>query len=505
MLKTIETILTEHQPFGDSDYIHRRLLVCYQRRLRKISTYLPVASQLLIALNKSPIYKRHQAIGDTVVRCAIQHALKQLETGTPYGFTLKQCEEIFRATIHHLAKDKPGGPLEAGLHRVNRLGTKRYHGWIWSEKHSDDVFGRSFRQLIEDNYGESLCTPTNDEVANLKRGAKLLEYLLPTLSCSALSHSHLIGIFPAVGTWKGKASSSQFRISGSIFIARDVLQSPWQVAEYLFHESLHQKLYDFRHGHSLLEPNYWRQGAPTVCSLWNVPNTSNCWDTHRAVVAFHVYVHLSLLSTVAEQQEADVVERYEPVQGSLKMIESRRAFERAHYLGEQIKELCWKELGRAGKGLIDWLTSVLYVLDPAPPPKDCFLHLLLDLYQRDTQQVEAVLGQADLPSARSDFPRQLMDLIDNDVKSTRHLLSAAGAKTVLGRFNNALCRCSDTEFGKKFSDVRTLILKTLLELSPDGYRLKGSKQHSTNLDEIVKQMIQISSRRVDRIIAAYQS
>jgi hypothetical protein len=223
--------------------------------------------------------------------------------------------------------------------------------------------------VLRDNYDESLCTPNIDELARLAKGAQLLGALLPLLSRSALSHAHLIAVFPMVGSWKGKASSSQFRVAGTIFLSRELLESPWQVAEHLFHESLHQKLYDFRHAHSLLKPNYWRKGAPRVRSHWNVTDSSesNCWDTHRAVAAFHVYVHLSLLSTLAEQRAPELENVYGPLRGSLKMIESRRAFERAHYLGEKIKELCWQELGLAGKRLMDWLTLVLDALDAAPP------------------------------------------------------------------------------------------------------------------------------------------
>src|SRR5438128_5025033 len=94
MLETIETILAQHRAFGNSDYIHEQLQVSYKRRLNKISAYLPLAGQLLDALCRANSYSRYRVIGDTVVRCAIQHAHTQLETGTQYGLPLDECEEV---------------------------------------------------------------------------------------------------------------------------------------------------------------------------------------------------------------------------------------------------------------------------------------------------------------------------------------------------------------------------------------------------------------------------
>jgi len=498
-LEMIESILAQHRPFGNSDYIHEQLQVCYKRRLNKISAYLPVAGQLLDALYEANSYSRYRVIGDTVVRCAIQHAFTQLETGIQYGLPLDECEEVFRETIRHLEEGKRGGPLESGVTQVNRLGPEPYHGWVWSEEHSDDVFGRSFRYVIQGNYGESLCTPNADELAMLAKGAQLLGELLPLLSRSALSHAHVIAIFPAVGNWKRRASSSQFRIGGTILLNRELLQNPWWVAEHLFHESLHQKLYDFRHGHSLLErdslpePHSSRENVPKVCSIWNVPglNKSNYWDISRAVAAFHVYVHLALLCTLAEQRAPEL----EKVYGSLHdspppiMTKSHKAFTRAHYLGEKIKELCWQELGLAGQILIDLLISGLDALDPSPPPQGSYIHLLLDRYQVEAKMVEQ-------KTVSSDLTQQLMKLIKDEVESTRCVLSTMNAETDLNRFNNALAQYPDGELGTKFSQVRSLIAKTLLDLSPDGYGLKCSSPESKAPDEIVKKMVESSSQQL---------
>ena len=49
-LQMLEAILVQHRAFGDSDYLHEQLQVCYKRRLTKISARLPAAGALLDTL-----------------------------------------------------------------------------------------------------------------------------------------------------------------------------------------------------------------------------------------------------------------------------------------------------------------------------------------------------------------------------------------------------------------------------------------------------------------------
>jgi hypothetical protein len=285
------------------------------------------------------------------------------------------------------------------------------------------------------------------------------------------------------------------------------------VAEHFLHEALHQKLYDLRHGHSLLAPNFAREDAPRVWSPWNVPgaNKSNYWDTHRAVAAFHVYVHLAHLSAIAEERAPEL----EKVYGSLRhsksgmMTNSRKAMERAHYLGEKIQELCYEELGPAGKRLVEWLISVLDALDDSPPPANSYVHLLLDRYQVEALRAgtriksslietrpSAFEGEA---SISSDVTQQLTKLAKREIESTRSVLSAVNAGAELSQFENTLDKYSDEELGRKFPQVRDLISKTILGLSQDGYRLKSASPESNATEEIVKQMIEESSGHLHRI------
>ena len=160
------------RPFGNSANIIEQLHVRYKRWLGTISAHLPVAGKLLDALCRADTYRQYRVIGDTVVRRAIQYALTTIKTGTQFGLPLEQCDEVFRATIRHLEEGHQCGPLGAGLN--NRLGPDAHHGWIWSEERSDDVFARSFRNLVQNYFRGPLCTPGTDELAMLANGAKLL-------------------------------------------------------------------------------------------------------------------------------------------------------------------------------------------------------------------------------------------------------------------------------------------------------------------------------------------
>lgn len=484
--EALDSALAQH-PFGNSQYITEQLHTCYKRRLSKLSGHLASAGQLLDALGRTEPDGQYCVIGDTVVRCAVQHAHVQVETGTEYGLPLQQCDEIFRETLHLIEKGQYG-PLGSQLH--NRLGPNPYHGWIWSEERADDVFARSLRFIVQDNYGERLYTPNKEELAMLSEGTQLLSELLPLSSRSALSHAHLIAVFPQVGDWRGRMSSSEFRISGTFFLSRTLLSNPWMVAEHVFHESLHQQLYDFRQGHSLLDPNFIREGAPLIHSLWNRPDSSrgSYWDVHRALAAFHVYVLLALLCATADQHASELEKKYGPIM----MVGRRTALARAHYLNEQIRALCWDELGDAGKRFMDWFTSVLETLDPSPPAQGAYIHLLLDRYWREAKEMESLLDGAE---PHLELPDQLPAMIDDEVKIARLVLAELNED--LNKFNDTLASFSNEKSVTKFLSVRTLIAETILNASSASYVLAESRVP----DQMVRQMVENSSKKLQTLLS----
>src|SRR5262249_48789133 len=163
-------------------------------------------------------------------RCAIQHAHTQTATYAQYGLPLDNCERIFDAAVRHFTQYGSGTPLENHLPQLPPFGAASHLGWIWSNERTDDIFGQSFRFLIERAYGDFLYTPTDDDISGLANGATLLHALVPSLASSALSHTHLVGCFPNLGRWKGKNSSSQFITGGTIFISQRHLANPWWVS-----------------------------------------------------------------------------------------------------------------------------------------------------------------------------------------------------------------------------------------------------------------------------------
>ena len=483
LLDPFDGLLSQH-PFGKSDYVIQQLHVCYKRRLRKISAHLPAAGQLLAALNRVDAYQQYRTIGDTVVRCAVQHALSQVETGAQYGLPLEQCNDVFRATVR-LLEEGTCGPLGFGL--AHRLGSEPHYGWVWSGERAEDVFVRSFIHVVQDNYGETkLCTLETDELAMLVKGAQLLDELLPRSSRSALSHAHLVAIFAPVGNWATTGSSSYIGLSGTFFLSRASLASPWWVAEQLFHEALHQQMYDFRQGHSLLVPTYGDEEGPQVCSLWNLPNSnkSNYWNTDRVLAAFHVYVHLALLCTLAEQRATELSAVYGPL---VRMTRSRDALGRAHYLAEQLRAACWQELGLAGRQFVDWFSSVLDALDPSPPPKGSYVHLLFDRYRREARKIDRLLSKGE---CHPDLSRRLEMLVKDEIATARCLLVTINADADLARFNDGLAQFSDDDLWTRFAQVRELISTAIMDASPDGY---GWIHQPGPPDEMVKRMIESSS------------
>ncbi|WP_100872895.1 hypothetical protein [Janthinobacterium sp. 64] len=433
VLAAVETALASHRAFGDSNYIRDQLAVAYRRRLHKLGGALPEAESLATLLDAAPPERQRQLLGDTVLRCAVQHAMRQLHLGDDYGLPLPQCAALFLAAGEHLRAGLPGGPLVAHLPPMARLhdeaSPQNEDTYIWHAWQEGTPYARAFLAVMEDNYGAPLATPTPQERALLRRGLRLLETLLPRLTASALSHVQLIALFPKLGTWRGKASSSQFRVNGSVFLNQELIGNPWWLAEHLLHESLHQKLYDFRHGHRLLAPDYAREDGAKVCSLWNAPDDdgNHYWDAHRTLAAFHVYVHLALLCLLAERQEAALAPQYGPI--GQHMSGSRRAIDRARYLGEQLHSTTWPELRQAGRHMTHWLLDVLDTLDTQRRPSGATLHLLLDLYERQSRKLDTYLAQQ--PPPRSDtlgrqaqqeltMTREALHLLDRELPPATH-------------------------------------------------------------------------------------
>lgn len=495
-----DELLATYRPFGDSRYIHEHLHASYERRLRAVSTVLPSAGRLVDAVSRLAPEIRYRVLGDTVVRCATQHAFRQVKTGVPYGLSQEICDEVFESTTRQIDSGTTCGPLQATVPDVAFIGTGPRYGWVWTEDHADDVFGAAFRELIRENYGELLTTPSHAEIASLREGVSLLEELVPQVARSTLPHTHVVGLFTPTGKWAGRASGSQFRLGGTIFLNRELLRNPWWIAEHILHESLHQKLYDFRHAHSLLAQDLstveQRLELETddsagiqvrVLSPWNTPGLAqlNQWDTHRVLAAFHVYVHLSLMSSVARAEAPSLEKRYGTVEDPPPVMTTpRTAFGRAHYLGQSLATTCWDELGLAGQLLVRWLMGVLADMDAAPPPNNAFVHLVLDRYLLEARMVE-----------RAEEQKALAEVVDElclrEIAATRHILTTLGRTN---EFEAAVRQLRDHHGIAGFSLVRQLVSQQLIAASSDGYTLDGADLGPGEADDLVREMVEESSQ-----------
>ena len=483
----IEEALVKHRAFGDSDYILGQLEAIFIQRLQRLAQSMPVADEMLSAFRRADANTRYRLAGNTVVRCSVERAYTFLETQKVVGLTPLESEGVFRRVIQHLGAGHSGTPFENGGFRLERLGDEPYHGWIWNEDYPHDEFGEAFRKILDAEYGDHLCSISSDELSMLRQGEVLLHELLPSLSVSALRHAHLIGCFPDQGFWRGKVSSSQIRMGGTIFLNRALLRNPWCTAEHLLHESLHQKLYDFRHGHSLLDVDAPTEGAPRVVSVWNAQefNRSNHWDTHRAFAAFHVYAQLALLALVAERRAPELEDRFGRFNG---MVESRKALDRAWYLGEKLKDQCASHLGEAGLRMRDWLMSVLGHMDPSPPPHGSYIHLMLDLYVREANRVESAIRSDERAVAA--FEPSLVPAAYAELEASRRILRTIGATPELQRLDEELDDAIGNDVARAFPTVRRLIAKTLLGASADGFGLNARAPQGVDVDLMIKEMVE---------------
>jgi hypothetical protein len=96
---------------------------------------------------------------------------------------------------------------------------------------------------------------------------------------------------------------------------------------------------------------------------------------------------------------------------------------------------------------------------------------------------------------------QLIALIDEEVNGTCSVLAAVKAGSDIWQFKDAVTRCMGKGADIAFRDVRGLIARTILKVSPDGYRLTSRSPGLQTPDEIFKQMVENSSQRVHGILA----
>lgn len=487
-LQKVDEVLARQRPFGHSEWIADRLRAVYERRLIKLSDKIPIASDIvdLLAI-KDHAYAR-RVLADTTVRTVIEHLRRAVALDTLTGYQLMPiglCHDVLEALLNHLKTGLGQSPLN--LSSGPRVGPMSYHPLIWvDDRPRDDPFATAYRWVIEAFYG-GIPRPASDaEVSALQRSTRLLEEMLPASALSVMGHTQVVAVIPASGVWKKMQSSSQYLVGGNIFLSELIFNKPWMLSELLYHESTHQKLYDFRHGYAVLkedaalDPDSLTKSEVWVQSPWNYPD--NQWDTHRVLAAFHVYVHVSLLSLRSEELASDL----EPIVGSRTgQTPARAALDRARYLGEKLAEpQCWSELDGGGQKLVEWLTAILDVLDENPPPQGAVLHLLLNRYEREAQRLlrRKSLGETSY----------LAKLLANDEsRIVLNLLSKLHCDSTSRSLRDALDQLQTDDPHQFFASVRRCIVEALREC---GERYSLPCTESVDAGSVVARMIERSSR-----------
>ena len=420
------------------------------------------------------------------------------------GFPLADCADVFVAFLQGLGST--ASPELPDASSAGRLGEGPFACWIWNDDSVEGAWSRAFRELTTYAFGEALCAPDATDLAMLRRAAILLDQVSPSLARSAFSHVHGIALFPQAGRWRNASSCSQFHLGGVIFLAKDRLQNPWYVAEHLLHEALHQKLYDIRHTHSVLNGDFSINDPASeieVVSLWNTEDApgSNVWAPSRCLAAFHVYVHLAVFAQLAAKAHEDGT-AVEPGIDDVRLVSADSAFKRAVYLGSELRKRCDEELGLAGKSLLDWLTGCLELTSAMPPESEVRTALFLERYEREARKIESWV--ASHPTADgSEEPgfESLSQLIEREIGATREVLSLDGERQAQAAFDREIAACAlPASSGLKLADlgrVRHAVLRCLALADASG----SSSEAASLALRIVESMVEASSDQLMKMLS----
>ena len=142
------------------------------------------------------------------------------------------------------------------------------------------------------------------------------------------------------------ASASDPRLPGLIVLGPRTISDDSWLAESLFHECIHQKLYATWIALPLIDPRKSDHARYSILPSWVGPHKEH-WSPDRALAAFHVYVHLCLFVSVTRSRD-----------------ESARTWflelmVRVRVLAEWVKEFVAPLLTPLGCDFIQWLDSAL--------------------------------------------------------------------------------------------------------------------------------------------------
>ena len=353
VLRAIERELAGHTVFGDTHGILDRSRALALMELEAVSRDRPLVKELRRELRESG---NRQLAADVLDDPVLLRTTEDLLGGISRNESSIPDEtgEVFAAMLDHLRRGTPGLPVAAGCRRHLLPGGSTPAIAIWDPDAPDSVVKSRFESLIDEGLsaefpGRSaiLGRPEPAFVDALRRGCELLAHLLPELAASVFHHVRLIGFIDD----RRAGNLGRDSLPSVVFISGKSTRTPWEWAEALLHEALHQKLADFGTARSFL-----REGdAPTVRVFWN--KDTEHFSPTRAYAAFHVYVHLALFFARAERMEESLAGEFGalPARG----LDLETALGRAGWLGQELAVLADRWFASDGGRMFAWLRRML--------------------------------------------------------------------------------------------------------------------------------------------------
>lgn len=535
-LRQIENMLAMDQIYGNPNQILNRVLTFFHRGVERLSDRVESSRECLLAFERATDERRFRVFCDPVVRDVIAESLAWLKEGSERSFSA-QCDEIMKAIPRYLEKYCTTTPLENAVKRHIRLGDAPHYAWVWSEDREEDIFSERFRALFQREIANSvsskpvvLRSPDDRMEKSLVLGYRLLLKLLPTLGLSVLRHVQLVAVIDVADKRKWNRPTradlcqnvSTHAIPGTIFLSPSPLRSPWHAAEALLHEAAHKKLSDLVLTRSIFRKGFRADTAQTIRSVWNSPLSwnPNDWSSDRALFAFHVYTHLGLFFQVVEEKKEELAEEFGDLCGMDPAAAARGALDRARYLGSRLVEVAQEDLGEDGKSLVFWLNQLLQAIDPNPPRPDPTIHLWLDRYDRETNELGKLIRvistqNAEVGNDAPDAPydewsalRLARHLVQSDLVAAYRILSVLGEAQppVLPYYDGdrwsvtAMLHTSPQELADLFQSLRRVLSRTLRTIPDEAFQRICQTRRTKTLRDLVEEMIEHPYRHVPDLL-----
>lgn len=381
LLRAVESELATHRTFGHWHSILNRSLTFYLKAIRHLGERSQTATQLYSTLTRSNDPTVYRVLTDPVVCSCITSALEAFKRGDPIDPA--EVDAIFAETNRLIKEPSVTRPLQAIYGDPSISGIGPYRAYVWTQNGEPGTLPRAFQRLFERQIANNvsakkavLCSPSLEMFSVLSEGVELLCRVLPNLTESVLPHVQVLAIIDiekagALGEthWPGLAKSlSSHAVPGAIFLSAASLENPYVAAESILHEAVHKKASDLSLTRSILRAGYSPDISRSITIPWNkpLPWNPNVWPVDRALLAFHVYVHLAVFFTELTIRPKLYSVANVPLSAHVGQL-AEQSFDRARYLSKALNETASGHLGDDGHAFLGWLNATLHRLEPTRP------------------------------------------------------------------------------------------------------------------------------------------